>query len=94
MNATHKLRVLLSGIFLAALLATTVISVPTASAATRRYVCAADLIVRNAPAGSQIGVLFWGNAIDVTSYSGTWANGYAYGNVNKWGPRRVSLLGC
>ena len=87
MISTNKIRAFVSGLFLSALLATTLISVPAASAATRRVVCAEYLYVRDKPAGIVIGALKYGQSIDVDKYSpsGSWAHGFAYGIVNKPG---------
>jgi hypothetical protein len=86
MFSTNKIRTFVSGLFLAALLATTFTSVPSASA-TRRTVCAQNLYVRAEPAGIVIGTLYYGQSMEVDRYSssGTYAHGFAYGYVNKWG---------
>lgn len=86
MVSTNKIRTFVSGLFLAALLATTFISVPSASA-SRLTVCAQSLYVRDAPAGIVRGTLYYGQTMEVDGYSssGTYAHGFAYGYVNKWG---------
>ena len=89
MNMTKAFRTLTLGISLATVGSAVSVSLVSedAHAATRRAVCAQDLIVRNAPAGTFIGTLYGGQSIDVTKYSsdGVWAYGFAYGYTNKWG---------
>ncbi len=87
MFLTNKFRAILSGVFLSAMLATTLISAPSASAASRRTICAQSLYVRDNPAGIVIGTLYYGQSMYVDGYSssGTYAHGFAYGYVNKWG---------
>jgi hypothetical protein len=87
MISTNKIRASVSGLFLSALLATTLISTPSASAGTRRDICATSLYVRDAPAGVVQGTLYRGQSMYVDQYSpsGSYAHGFAYGYVNKWG---------
>ena len=87
MISTNKIRAFVSGLFLSALLATTLISAPSASAASRRTVCGSSLYVRDAPAGIVLGTLYRGQTMYVDQYSpsGNYAHGFAYGYVNKWG---------
>ncbi|WP_233261436.1 hypothetical protein [Vitiosangium sp. GDMCC 1.1324] len=61
--------------------------VNNATAGTRLTVCAQSLYVRDAPAGIVIGTLYYGQTMDVQSYSpsGQWAYGFAYGQANKHG---------
>ncbi|WBQ05404.1 hypothetical protein [Kribbella sp. CA-293567] len=59
----------------------------TASAATLKTVCADDLYVRDTASGQLIGTLYRGQHFNLSRYSasGQWAEGAAWGNVNKWG---------
>ncbi|MGA8116683.1 MAG: hypothetical protein WCA46_23865 [Actinocatenispora sp.] len=48
----------------------------------RYTVCAVDLAVRDAPAGTPFNTLTTGQTFQIDFVSGSWARGFAYGNVN------------
>ena len=85
MFASRKLQMVFSSVFVTMLLAATLLNTPSASAYTRRTVCADSLYVRDSHM-VVIGTLYRGQTFDV--YRGTdnyTVYGYAWGWVNKWG---------
>ena len=84
---TKLTRTATATMIVAGAIATAVAAVPSASASTTYEVCANDLYVRNTAAGVVIGTLYRGHHFRVDRYSpsGQWAEGYAYGHVNRAG---------
>lgn len=85
--STKLTRTVVATAIAASAIATAVAAAPAASASTRYTVCANDLYVRASPAGVVIGTLYYGQSFRVDRYSpsGQWAEGFAYGNVNRYG---------
>ncbi|MBV2354012.1 hypothetical protein KUM39_06490 [Streptomyces sp. J2-1] len=51
----------------------------------RETVCATDLYVRTEPVGAWMGTLYKGQTFTVERKQGSWAYGFAYGDINRRG---------
>jgi hypothetical protein len=86
MFASRNIQILFSGVFVTMLLAATLLNAPSASAYTRRHVCADSLYVRDSHM-VVIGTLYRGHTFDIyrSQTDNYTVYGYAWGYVNKWG---------